>query len=161
MQVFVILSNPLSKLHSISAMQFHRLTFSFLWHKFLTTALFVRVVQAVIQSVAAQLFGDADVVSTGPVRLQTALSSCTVLLIKAGGTLVSPVTASRRVKTADRVNTRKLTRRAFRRAWECWREENMKSYIESQRIKRVYISLFLSFYLYLWSYCPQNKFYLL
>lgn len=47
----------------------------------LTTVLFIRVVQAVVQSITAQLFRDTDVVSTGPVRLQTALGRGTVLLV--------------------------------------------------------------------------------
>lgn len=53
----------------------------FSFKRSLTTVLFVRVVQALVLAVTAQLGGDTDAVPTGPVRLQTALSGGTVLLV--------------------------------------------------------------------------------
>lgn len=143
-QVNVIWVNRPSKYTSSYSHAFN----STAWNLFvsLTTVFFVRVVQAVVQSVTAQLFRDTDVVSTGPVRLQTAPGSRTVLLVWAGGTLDLSVTAGRRINTADRVHTRKLTRRTFRRAWERWREDNETPNVWWDENMKVLHFIFFSFY---------------
>ena len=95
----------------------------------LTTVLFIRVVQAVVPAITAQLSGDADAVPTCPVGLQTALSGGAVLLVWAGGTLDLSVAAGWCVKTADRVHARKLTWWAFRKALEGWQGKKQKHVI--------------------------------
>lgn len=108
---------------------------------FFTTALFIRVVHAVVVSVAAQFSGDTNVVPTSPVRFQTAVGDGTVLLIWAGWTLLLSVAACRCVNTTDRAHAWKLTGWTLRGALRDWGEIHVSFSSNHSNIKTTHVTI--------------------